>query len=124
MEISSEHPENVTEVGTGTYHFPGSVVCKAKDYPYAEYTQQDVLTISASEHLMGSAPSFSWTVAGEAITDISGTLTVAVPATILQPGDLPGKNTESRDADCDRRLQVQQPYPNWCSLDTAVLTTA
>lgn len=93
LQVTNEQPQNMTEVGSGTYHYPGSMVCKAQDYPYTEYSQEDVLTLSATATLMGSDPSFTWSVAGNLLTGSSGTLTVTVPATIPQPGDLPGKDT-------------------------------
>lgn len=95
LQVTNEQPQNMTEVGSGTYHYPGSMVCQAKDYPYTEYSQEDVLTLSATATLMGSDPSFTWSVAGNQLTGSSGTLTVTVPATIPQPGDLPGKDTAS-----------------------------
>jgi hypothetical protein len=95
LQITNEQPGNVMETGKGTYNFPGSLVCKAKQYPYTESTDEDVITLSATPHLMGTAPIFTWIVAGVTLTATSGTLTVNEPATIPQPGDLPGKDSES-----------------------------
>jgi hypothetical protein len=95
LQITHEEATNKEQVGSGIYHYPGSVVCPPKDYAYNEFTQDDVLTLQATPHLMGSDPSIEWTVGGLPLTDTKGTLTLEVPATIPQPGDLPGKDTVS-----------------------------
>lgn len=93
LEITKEEETNEVDIGSGVYHYPGSKVCKAKDYRYHEYTYQDVLTLSATAHLMGTAPKFTWTIEGNVLAATGGTINVSVPATIPQPGDLPGHDT-------------------------------
>jgi hypothetical protein len=95
LEITGEQILSQVLVGSGTYHYPGSMTCKAKPYPYDEFTQQDVRTVTATATLMGSAPTFTWKIEGQPLTNPSGTLEVSVPATIPQPGDFPGKDTVS-----------------------------
>ncbi|TAM82483.1 MAG: hypothetical protein EPN47_07415 [Acidobacteria bacterium] len=95
LQVAKEEETNEIQIGSGVYHYPGSMVCKAKDYHYVEYTYEDVITLSATAHLMGTAPRFNWTIEGVPLMAASGTLNVKVPATIPQPGDLPGKDTGS-----------------------------
>lgn len=84
----AEQPGSQTEVGSGIYPFPGSKHCKAKNYSYKEFTDEDTVTISATPSLMGVAPEFFWTVEGNQLTSSSGDLPVQVGATIPQPGGL------------------------------------
>jgi|tagenome__1003787_1003787.scaffolds.fasta_scaffold20988132_3 hypothetical protein len=93
LQITSEQPTNKIETGSGIFHFPGSKVCKAKDYTYTEYSDEDVIALSATAQLMGTDPQFTWKVEGIPISGSSGTLQVTAPASIPQPGDLPGHDS-------------------------------
>ncbi len=88
LAVTDDETTNQTEIANGTYHFPGSKYCKAKDYPYTESTDEEQVTLTATPHFMGQNPAFKWSVEGQPITAASGDLTVNVGAVIPQPGDL------------------------------------
>jgi hypothetical protein len=52
LAVTDDQATNETEIGSGTYHFPGSKYCKAKDYPYTESTDEEQVTLTATPHFM------------------------------------------------------------------------
>lgn len=58
----SEVDTNVTEVGSGVYHFPGTSVCPPGDFQYVENHIDPVFTITAAVQLIGHPRTFVWTI--------------------------------------------------------------
>ncbi|MEK7509990.1 MAG: hypothetical protein AAB567_00305 [Patescibacteria group bacterium] len=65
-------PTNIEEIGSGTYHFPGNLVCKAQDFQYKEYRQDIEIYLSPKATGLLFPVKTTWIVRNQAITSGSG----------------------------------------------------
>ena len=65
-------PTNIEDVGPGTYHFLGNLVCKAQDFQYEEYRQDiEIYLVPKATGLLFPVKT-TWRVRNQAITNGSG----------------------------------------------------
>lgn len=88
LALTNDITTDQQQIGGGTYHFPGSKFCKAKDYSYTESTDEEQITYTATPHFLGQNPSYKWTLGGVLLTGTSGEVALSVAAAIPEPGDL------------------------------------
>lgn len=73
VDISSTiTTQNTIDVGPGTYHFPGNLVCTPRDFTYEEYTQDVVVRLWPVATMLIDPVQTTWTVHGQPITGNSG----------------------------------------------------
>ena len=69
---SNTTPVNVTDEGSGVYHFPGNLVCGPADFTYKQYRQDLVVTLTPTVSGLLFPVKTTWSIYGQQITTSSG----------------------------------------------------
>ncbi len=73
-------------VGSGSYHFPGNLVCHPQDFEYAEFRGGVLLSLTCGQAIDVLGPvSTTWTIMGQVIDQPAGTISRVVPAHTAVP---------------------------------------
>jgi len=58
---------NVQDLGSGVYHFPGTIACKAQDFTYEHYQQDESIELLAKSTMLIEPVSYEWVLEGQTI---------------------------------------------------------